>query len=74
MRTKFEISSLWLTAIVNCQVMNMLGVEKSFVGGTNTGGWDIARMALLVPEKARVGMWVILGQLYLSPSGVFQDF
>ena len=50
-RTKTENWTYWDTAIMNLQVMEALGVKKTFVLGTSQGGWITVRMALLAPEK-----------------------
>ncbi|RYP05570.1 hypothetical protein DL765_009804 [Monosporascus sp. GIB2] len=41
----------WDTALVVLQAMTALGVEKAFALGTSQGGWIVARMALLAPER-----------------------
>ena len=51
-RTKSENFTYWDTAIMNLQVMEVLGVKKAFVLGTSQGGWITVRMALLAPDKA----------------------
>ena len=33
------------------QVMEALGIDKAFALGTSQGGWIVARMALLAPER-----------------------
>lgn len=50
-RTQSEHFTYWDSAIMNVQVMEKLGIEKFFVLGTSQGGWVVARMALLAPEK-----------------------
>lgn len=49
-RTKSENFTYWDTAIMNCQVMEALGINKAFVLGTSQGGWITVRMALLRPD------------------------
>ncbi|MCJ1237852.1 hypothetical protein MMC14_005839 [Varicellaria rhodocarpa] len=49
-RTKSENFTYWDTAIMNCQVMEALGVDRAFVLGTSQGGWITVRMALLRPD------------------------
>lgn len=44
----------WDAAAMALQVMERLGVEKAFALGSSAGGWIVARMALLAPE--RVGL------------------
>ncbi|KAL8371690.1 hypothetical protein RB595_001477 [Gaeumannomyces hyphopodioides] len=51
----------WDSALVALQVMDSLGVQKAFALGTSQGGWIVARMALLAPER-------ILGILPLGTS------
>ncbi|CAF9912000.1 MAG: hypothetical protein ALECFALPRED_007801 [Alectoria fallacina] len=50
-RTPHENFTYWDTALMNLQVMEALGVKKTFVLGTSQGGWITVRMALLAPEK-----------------------
>jgi pimeloyl-ACP methyl ester carboxylesterase len=50
-RAETEHWTYWDTAIMNLQVMEKLGVERAFALGTSQGGWVVARMALLSPEK-----------------------
>lgn len=46
-----EHSTYWDSASMALQVMEALGVKKAFALGTSQGGWVVARMALLAPEK-----------------------
>ena len=55
-RTKSENFTYWDTAIMNCQVMEALGVDRAFVLGTSQGGWITVRMALLRPDMVSQGM------------------
>lgn len=48
-----EHFTYWDSALMALQVMDKLGVEKAFVLGTSQGGWIVARMALLAPERVR---------------------
>lgn len=41
----------WDTATMALQVMDKLGVEKAFAMGTSQGGFIVARMALLAPDR-----------------------
>lgn len=41
----------WDAARVVLQAMERLGVDRAFALGTSQGGWIVARMALLAPEK-----------------------
>jgi pimeloyl-ACP methyl ester carboxylesterase len=50
-RAKSEQFTYWDTAIMNLQVMEALGIKSAFALGTSQGGWIVARMALLAPEK-----------------------
>ncbi|KFY21289.1 hypothetical protein V491_03005 [Pseudogymnoascus sp. VKM F-3775] len=59
-----EHFTYWDTAIMALQAMEALGVSKAFALGTSQGGWVVARMALLAPEK-------ILG---LLPLGTSMDY
>ncbi|KAL9119253.1 MAG: hypothetical protein Q9187_004195 [Circinaria calcarea] len=58
-RTKSENFTYWDTAIMNCQVMEALGIKKAFVLGSSQGGWITVRMALLRPDL--VGGLIPLG-------------
>ena len=49
-RTKAENFTYWDTAMMNCQAMKLLGINKAFVLGTSQGGWVAVRMALLRPD------------------------
>lgn len=46
-----EHFTYWDSALVALQVMDSLGVQKAFALGTSQGGWIVARMALLAPER-----------------------
>jgi microsomal epoxide hydrolase len=46
-----EHFTYWDTAIMALQVMDKLGIDKAFALGTSQGGWMVARMALLAPER-----------------------
>ena len=54
-RTKSENFTYWDTAIMSCQVMEALGVDRAFVLGTSQGGWITVRMALLYPHMVSQG-------------------
>ncbi|KAK4165535.1 Alpha/Beta hydrolase protein [Cladorrhinum sp. PSN259] len=56
-----EHFTYWDSAVMALQVMEKLGVEKAFALGTSQGGWIVARMALLAPER-------ILGLVLLGTS------
>ncbi|KAL6851077.1 hypothetical protein ACO1O0_008205 [Amphichorda felina] len=56
-----EHFTYWDSAIMALQVIDALGIKKAFALGTSQGGWMVARMALLAPEK-------ILGLLLLGTS------
>ncbi|EHK48420.1 putative alpha/beta hydrolase [Trichoderma atroviride IMI 206040] len=49
-RTKSETFTYWDSAIMNIQLLDVLGVNQVFVAGTSQGGWIAARMALLSPQ------------------------
>ena len=46
-----EHFTYWDSAIMALQVIEALGIKKAFALGTSQGGWMVARMALLAPEK-----------------------
>ncbi|KAF2143547.1 uncharacterized protein K452DRAFT_224678 [Aplosporella prunicola CBS 121167] len=49
--SKSEHFTYWDSAAMNIQVMDALGIKKAFALGTSQGGWVVARMALLAPER-----------------------
>ncbi|KAF9886705.1 hypothetical protein FE257_011219 [Aspergillus nanangensis] len=59
-----EHFSYWDTAIMALQVLDHFGIDKAFALGTSQGGWMVARMALLAPER-------ILG---IMPLGSSMDY
>ena len=46
-----EHFTYWDTAIMALQVLDKLGIDKAYALGTSQGGWMVARMALLAPER-----------------------
>lgn len=46
-----EHFTYWDTAIMVLQVMDKLGIERAFATGTSQGGFIVARMALLAPDR-----------------------
>lgn len=46
-----EHFTYWDSAVMALQVMEKLGVGRAYALGTSQGGWVVARMALLAPEK-----------------------
>jgi microsomal epoxide hydrolase len=46
-----EHFTYWDSAVMALQVMEKLGIERAYALGTSQGGWVVARMALLAPEK-----------------------
>ena len=48
-----EHFTYWDTAIMALQVMDQLGIKQAFALGTSQGGWMVARMALLAPDRVR---------------------
>jgi pimeloyl-ACP methyl ester carboxylesterase len=46
-----EQFTYWDSATMALQVMDALKVSKAFALGTSQGGWVVARMALLAPER-----------------------
>ncbi|KAB5545511.1 Alpha/Beta hydrolase protein [Coniochaeta sp. 2T2.1] len=56
-----EHFTYWDTAIMALQVLDKLGIQKAFALGTSQGGWMVARMALLAPDR-------ILGLMLLGTS------
>jgi pimeloyl-ACP methyl ester carboxylesterase len=59
--TSTEHWTYWDSAVMALQAMEALGVDQAFALGTSQGGWIVARMALLAPDK-------ILGILPLGTS------
>ncbi|KAL4920636.1 Alpha/Beta hydrolase protein [Aspergillus aurantiobrunneus] len=56
-----EHFTYWDSALMAIQVLDALGIQKAFALGTSQGGWIVARMALLAPDR-------ILGLLLLGTS------
>lgn len=50
-KTKSETFTYWDSAIMVIQLLDVLGINQTFVAGTSQGGWIAARMALLSPKK-----------------------
>ncbi|OIW22463.1 alpha/beta-hydrolase [Coniochaeta ligniaria NRRL 30616] len=46
-----EHFTYWDTAVMALQVLDKLGIDKAFALGTSQGGWMVARMALLAPDR-----------------------
>jgi microsomal epoxide hydrolase len=46
-----EHFTYWDSAVMALQVMDKLGIDKAYALGTSQGGWVVARMALLAPER-----------------------
>lgn len=46
-----EHFTYWDSAITALQVLDAFGIQKAFALGTSQGGWIVARMALLAPER-----------------------
>lgn len=63
-RTSRENWTHWDTAEMNLQVLDALGIDKTFVLGTSQGGWIAVMMALLQPKK--VAPCSNLGVSYLA--------
>lgn len=52
-----EHFTYWDTAIMALQVLDKLGIQKAYALGTSQGGWMVARMALLAPERVGCITW-----------------
>lgn len=52
-RTSHEHFTYWDTAIANWQVLDALGISEAFLLGTSQGGWVVAQMAILEPERTK---------------------
>jgi len=52
--TPSEHFTYWDSATMALQVLDKLGIQKTFVLGTSQGGWIVMRMALLAPERVRL--------------------
>lgn len=46
-----ESFTYWDSAAMALQLLDILGIEKTFALGTSQGGWIAARMALIAPER-----------------------
>ncbi|KAK3319467.1 Alpha/Beta hydrolase protein [Cercophora scortea] len=58
-KSKTEHFTYWDTAVMALQVMDKIGIDKAFALGTSQGGWMVARMALLAPD--RISGLILLG-------------
>ncbi|CRG88732.1 Quinic acid utilization activator [Talaromyces islandicus] len=52
-RTDSETFTYWDSALVNVQLLEVLGVDRVIAGGTSQGGWIAVQMALLAPQKVQ---------------------
>jgi pimeloyl-ACP methyl ester carboxylesterase len=52
-RTTRPTFTFWDAAIANMQVLEKLGISSAFALGTSQGGFIVARMALLEPDKIK---------------------
>lgn len=59
--TPSEHFTYWDTAIMALQVLDSLGIQKTFVLGTSQGGWIVTRIALLAPERVRLYQSISIG-------------
>ncbi|OJJ07835.1 hypothetical protein ASPVEDRAFT_47039 [Aspergillus versicolor CBS 583.65] len=50
-RTSREFWTYWDSVEMNFQVLDTLGIDKTFILGTSQGGWIAVMMALLRPDK-----------------------
>jgi len=46
-----ETFTYWDSAVMILQLMDFIGVKKAFALGTSQGGWIVARLALLSPDR-----------------------
>lgn len=53
-RTASETFTYWDSALANLQLLDVLGVDRVFAGGTSQGGWVAVQMALLAPQKVNI--------------------
>lgn len=49
-RANYRQFTYWDSAVANLQVLEALGIKKSFALGTSQGGWIATRMAMLAPD------------------------
>lgn len=52
-RSPTEQFTYWDTAIAALQLLDALGIREAFALGTSQGGWIVARMALLAPDRIK---------------------
>ncbi|KAL2173739.1 Alpha/Beta hydrolase protein [Thermothelomyces heterothallicus CBS 202.75] len=52
-RCPTEHFTYWDSAVMALQVLDRLGIDRAFALGTSQGGWIVARMALLAPDRIR---------------------
>lgn len=64
-----EHFTYWDSAIMALQAMEKLGITKAFALGTSQGGWIVARMALLAPEKVWLATSGLLAAEMISYHG-----
>ena len=50
-RSTWEQFTYWDSAEANLQVLRTLGIDRAFALGTSQGGWIVARMAMLAPDR-----------------------
>ncbi len=52
-RASYSQFTYWDSAVANLQVLDALGIDEAFCLGTSQGGWIVARMAILAPDKIK---------------------
>jgi pimeloyl-ACP methyl ester carboxylesterase len=52
-RATYRQFTYWDSAVANLQVLDALGIPEAFCLGTSQGGWIVARMAMLAPDRVK---------------------
>ena len=52
-RASYRQFTYWDSAVANLQVLDALGISDAFCLGTSQGGWIVARMAILAPDRVK---------------------
>jgi len=52
-RATYEQFTYWDSAVANLQVLDALDIPEAFCLGTSQGGWVVARMAMLAPDRVK---------------------
>jgi pimeloyl-ACP methyl ester carboxylesterase len=70
-RSGSETFTYWDSALVNLQLLEVLGVDRVFAGGTSQGGWIAVQMALLAPQKVSILFPIYFCSFFLLKKIIF---